>query len=156
MRRSDLEVQDLQAIQTSIGRCRYCRLGLVEHGMAYIVPLNFGYAFEDGKHLLYFHSALEGRKIRLLQENPQASFQMDANYKMYSHEIACEYSARYQSIIGHGSVHFIQSPEDKIRALRTIMLHNTKTAEHTFSNAMLERVAVFCLTVDELTCKAHA
>lgn len=155
MRRNEREIKELETIQTIINRCHCCRLGLVEKNRAYIVPLNFGYTYEGEKHILYFHSALEGRKIHLLQENPQASFEMDTNYKMLHHEIACEYSAKYQSIIGHGHVHFLETKEDKVRGLKAIMYHNTKSHAHEFNDAMLDNVAVFCLTVEELSCKAH-
>lgn len=155
MRRSDREVHDSETIRTIIERCHCCRLGLVEEGLAYIVPLNFGYAYEDGMHRLYFHSALEGRKIRLMQENVRVSFEMDTNYQMHRHEIACEYTARFQSIIGHGHVNFLHTKEEKIHGLHMLMHHNTKSYEHEFSDDMIERVAVFCLTVDAMTCKEH-
>lgn len=155
MRRSEREVKDLEAIQTIIEHCHCCRLGLVEKNIVYIVPMNFGYGYEDEKHVLYFHSAPEGKKIRLLQENPQASFEMDTNYKMLRHEIPCEYSARYQSIIGYGHVHFLKTKEDKVHGLKAIMYHNTKSHDHEFSDAMIENVAVFCLKVEELSCKSH-
>lgn len=155
MRRSDREVHDIEKIRAIIAQCHCCRLGLVENDIAYIVPMNFGYIYDNGTHFLYFHSAPEGRKIRLMQENSRVSFEMDTHYKMLKHDIACEYSARYQSIIGYGHVHFFHTVEDKMRGLRAIMLHNTKNDAHAFSMDMIERVAVFCLTVEELSCKEH-
>lgn len=155
MRRSEREVRDREKICTIIAQCHCCRLGLVENNIAYIVPLNFGYVYEKEKHIFYFHSALEGRKIRLLQENPYASFEMDTHYRLLKHEIPCEYSAQYQSIIGYGKVRFLHTVEEKMHGLRSIMLHNTKSDAHAFPIDMLERVAVFCLTVGELSCKEH-
>lgn len=41
-----------------------------EEGM-YIVPLNFGYTYEEDVLKLYFHSAGEGRKVDALAADPK-------------------------------------------------------------------------------------
>ena len=63
MRRKNREVTDRARIEEIIRSCHVCRLGFVDDGRAYIVPMNFGYVEEDGKYVFYFHSAKEGRKI---------------------------------------------------------------------------------------------
>ena len=42
MRRKDREVTDFSRMLEIVQRCDCCRIGLVEDGEAYIVPLNFG------------------------------------------------------------------------------------------------------------------
>ena len=67
MRRKEREVVDAAKIEEIIDKCDTCRLGMQDKGGPYIVPMSFGYARVDGVYELYFHSALEGRKIALLK-----------------------------------------------------------------------------------------
>ena len=63
MRRTDREITDAEKITQIIQTCHCCRLGFCDNGAVYIVPLNFGYAEENGKRVFYFHSAKSGRKL---------------------------------------------------------------------------------------------
>lgn len=155
MRRSDREVTDPLKIRTIIEHCRICRLGLVDDGKAYIVPLNFGFREEQGIYNLYFHGAKEGRKIGLLKKNAYASFQMDTNYQLNEAEEACGYSARFQSVMGGGPVNFMETMEEKKEALQIIMRHNTGKADWILPDKAVEGTCVFRLEVTELSCKEH-
>ena len=59
MRRKDREVTDSQKIREIILSCRCCRLGFYDNGQVYIVPLDFGYYENNGRHVFYFHGAKE-------------------------------------------------------------------------------------------------
>lgn len=63
MRKNDREVTELTEIMGIIKKCVVCRLGMVDDGTPYIVPLNFGYEFDGAALTLYFHCAKEGRRI---------------------------------------------------------------------------------------------
>lgn len=43
-----------------VAECDCCRLGLVDNGKAYIVPMNFGFEDAGSALTLYFHCAAEG------------------------------------------------------------------------------------------------
>ena len=51
MRRTDREITDAEKITQIIQTCHCCRLGFCDNGAVYIVPLNFGYAEENGKRV---------------------------------------------------------------------------------------------------------
>ena len=53
MRRKDREVTDKKEIQRILETCKVCRIGLPEEDGVYIVPMNHGYCFEEGKLVLY-------------------------------------------------------------------------------------------------------
>ena len=60
-----------------IKMCKTCHVAMVEEGEAYVVPLSFGYRFIEGGLLeLYFHSALEGKKLDILRKNNRICFDM--------------------------------------------------------------------------------
>ena len=80
MRRTDREITDAEKITQIIQTCHCCRLGFCDNGAVYIVPLNFGYAEENGKRVFYFHSAKSGRKLDLIAGAPSVGFELDVNY----------------------------------------------------------------------------
>lgn len=155
MRRKDREVTDKDAIEEIISRCTCCRIGFNDNGEVYIVPLNFGYETGE-KYTFYFHGAKDGRKINLIKSCNEVGFEMDTNYLLKEADIACGYSARFQSIIGNGVVSFVENPDEKINALQKIMKHTTGKGDWTFDEKMLQAVMVFKLEVIKISCKNHA
>jgi nitroimidazol reductase NimA-like FMN-containing flavoprotein (pyridoxamine 5'-phosphate oxidase superfamily) len=155
MRRSDREVTSPEKIRDIIDRCTCCRVGFNDNGSVYIVPLNFGFTEEQGAYTLYFHGANAGRKKELAESGPEVGFEMDTNYQLNEGEKACNYSARFQSVIGNGKIEIIRGAEERQQALREIMRHVTGKADWTFDPKMLDAVAVFKLTVSTMSCKEH-
>lgn len=155
MRRKDRQVTDPETIHRIIEACHCCRLGLCGNGRAYIVPLDFGFTRQDGRYTFYFHSAREGRKIDLIRETGWASFEMDTGHEVISDEVACEYTARFQCVMGGGPVTLLESAEEKRAGLTALMEHAAGPGPWTFDEAMLKRTQVIRLDVQELTCKVH-
>lgn len=155
MRRSDRAVTDHVKIREIIHQCHCCRIGFCDDGQVYIVPLNFGYEYEENNLVFYFHSASEGRKIDIIRKNPTVGFELDTGYKLNEADVACGYSARFQSIIGNGTVCLITQGEEKEHALQCIMEHISGKDAWQFDEKMLHAVTVFKLTVSEISCKEH-
>ena len=155
MRRNDREVIDDCKIADIINSCYCCRIGFNDDGEVYIVPLSFGFERKNGIYVFYFHGAKEGRKIDLISKNPSVGFEMDTGYLLNGGDVACKYSARFQSIIGNGIVESVSSFEEKVHALSLIMEHNTGKGNWVFDHKMTDSVAVFKLTVTNLSCKQH-
>lgn len=155
MRRKDREVTDPQTIQDILSRCTVCRLGFCDGDRAYIVPLSFGWAVENGTYTFYFHGAQEGRKIDLIRANGRAGFELDTGYQLHPADKACGWSAAFQSILGEGPVSFVEDPAEKRKALTRIMAHNTGREDWEFPDAMLNATCVYRLTAEELSCKEH-
>ena len=125
MRRKDREITDCEKIDQIITSCFCCRLGFCDDSKAYIVPLNFGYEKVGKKRIFYFHSAMEGRKIDLIQKTHYASFEMDTKSELHSADTACGYSASFQSVMGAGRVDFVEELGAKKAALCRFMQHYT-------------------------------
>ena len=155
MRRKDREILETEQIEKVIHSCHCCRIGFYDNGSIYIVPLNFGYEKNGEKRCFYFHGALTGRKIDLIQTGLPVGFEMDTNYQLNEAEHACGFSARFQSIVGTGNVSFIDTANEKVHALKQIMCHNTGKDEWEFSAELLNKTSVFKLEVTELSCKQH-
>lgn len=157
MRRKDREVLDEVKIDKFIRNCDCCRIGFYdkENNEVYIVPLNFGYSNVDNKRVFYFHGAKEGRKIELISKTKKVSFEMDSNHELIVGKMACNYSERYQSIMGTGLISFVEDKDEKIAALNEIMFQSTGKKDWDFPEPMLNGVAVFMIEVTSLSCKEH-
>ena len=155
MRRKDREVTDFAKIENIISRCTCCRIGFQDDGEVYIVPLNFGYEAKGDTYIFYFHGAKEGRKINLIKKNPIVGFEMDTDYALNEADLACGYSARFQSIIGSGVVSIVSEIEEKKLGLSLLMEHNTGKKNWNFDEKMVNAVTVFKLEVTKMSCKEH-
>lgn len=155
MRRKDREITDPMQIADIIRRCTCCRIGFYDAGEVYVVPLNFGYELRNHSYVFYFHGAKEGRKIDLIQKAPNVGFEMDTNYALNEADIACSYSARFQSIIGNGIVRMVSELEEKKLGLSLLMEHNTGKKEWNFDEKILNLTVVFKLEVAKMSCKEH-
>ncbi len=155
MRRKDRQVTDPQKIAEIFRTAECCRLGLVENGIAYIVPLSFGFVKENGKYTLYFHSSPKGRKIDLIRQNGVASFEIEANCGLKPGEQACDFSYYYQCVIGHGVVSVLTDDQEKLHALRCVMAHYTQREDWDVKPEALSAVACIRLEIEELSAKEY-
>lgn len=155
MRRKDREVTDAEKIEEILEACGCCRIGLVDEGEAYIVPLNFGYEQTNGSFTLYFHCAREGRKMDLIPQQRSVSFEMDANHSLVEGAAGCDFSYRYQCIMGKGRMEVLEEPEEKLHGLRQIMKHYSGKEDWEFQPDTVKRVQVLRLSVAELSCKEN-
>lgn len=155
MRRKDREVTDPMRIADIISRCTCCRIGFHNEKEVYIVPLSFGYEVRDNTYVFYFHGAKEGRKMDFIQKNPHVGFELDTNYALHEADMACGYSACFQSIIGNGIVSMVSELAEKKLGLSLLMEHNTGKREWSFDEKTLHAAAVFKLVVTEMSCKEH-
>ncbi|WP_339126825.1 pyridoxamine 5'-phosphate oxidase family protein [Fusobacterium nucleatum] len=157
MRRKDREVLDEVKIDKFIRDCDCCRIGFYdkENDEVYIVPLNFGYSNLDNKRVFYFHGAKEGRKIDLISKTNKVTFEMDSNHELIVGKMACNYSERYQCVMGTGLISFVEDKGEKAMALNEIMFQNMGKKDWEFSEEMLNRVAIFKIEVISLSCKEH-
>lgn len=148
MRRKDREITDNAQIEDIINNAKVCRLGLVDDGKPYVVPLCFGY--KDRK--IYFHSAKEGRKIEILARNNNVCVEFDEAGETVKNDTACNWGMKYRSVICSGKSYFIDIEQDKRDALNVIMKHYSGT-EHTFDDNTLEKTLVFVVEVSSISGK---
>ena len=155
MRRKDREVTDIAQICEVIDRCKVIRLALNVPGAPYIVPMNFGWALEDGAPVFYLHCAAQGRKLELLRADERAGFEMDGAHALKEGGAAFSYSFGYESVIGEGRVEFVTDASQKARALERILLHQCGRALPVREEDAAP-VTVLRLRAEALSCKRNA
>lgn len=154
MRRNDREITDETAVRQFISGEKILRVGFNDNGEVYIVPVNYGYSEADGRYTFYFHGAAAGRKYELAHSAPSVGFEIDGSYELIRAENACGHSAKYQSVIGNGTLSVITETDEKRAAFSSIMKQATDRAEWEYDDAVLERTALFKIEVKTMSCKA--
>ena len=156
MRRKDKEITDINGKIDIIAKCKVCRIGLSDNNMPYIVPLNYGYDFENNTLTLFFHSAKEGRKTDIIQNNNNACFEIDCDNRLIEAETACRYSYAYKSIIGFGRIIPLEDINEKTEALNKILKHQSgKDTVYIFSPEELTKITIYKMVAEEFTGKQN-
>ena len=156
MRRKEREIADINEIEKIILQCRTCHVAMLSDGTPYVVPLSFGYKILYGNMLeLYFHSALEGKKLDLLKKNNKVCFEMTYEGDLIHAEIPCKSGLYYASVIGYGEVVFIDDVDEKCEALSLLFQHQFRK-EVIFTAAETENVCVFKIVSFDFKGKSNA
>ena len=154
MRRADREIKENEKLKEILTQAQVVRVGYQdEQGMA-IVPLNYGVVWEGELPVLYIHSAKEGRKVSAFSQGGTVAVEIDCGSQVVEHERPCGYSCRYRSIMGSAQVRRVEEPGEKTLGLNAIMEHYSGR-RWDFPPEAVERVAVFALTVTQLSGKEH-
>ena len=157
MRRKDREITDKKMIEDFLNSQKIIRIGFFDKVKeeVYIVPVNYGYTIENENYTFYFHGGKGGRKFELSKEGPNVGFEIDGNYELVEGKRPCDYSAKYQSIIGNGKLKILEDLEEKKKGLNAIMKQNTGKTDFEYNPKMIQNVCVYMLSVTKLSCKGH-
>ncbi len=157
MRKASREVRDFSVITDIISECNTLHLGMISEGEPYVVPLSFGFDAdpENEKLVIYLHGAPEGKKIDALKANPKVSFSMVSNFIYTTDGPACTNPSYYRSVLGKGTVSFIDSPEEKLHALKTVIKQVSGDTAPTFAPHGFDNVCVYRIDVTEVTGKQN-
>ena len=148
MRRNDKQINDIAVVHDILSRGMFCRLGLCEGDMPYVVPACFGY--ED--NALYFHCAKEGKKLDILRKNNNVCFEVEVDCKIVEADQACDWGMGYKSVIGFGKAVFVEDVELKRKGLDVIMRHYSG-GSFEYSVDAVENTVVIKVEIESMTGK---
>ncbi len=152
MTRRELEVTDLNTIAGILEKSKFLHLGLVDDGMPYVVPMNYGHTFENGKLTLYLHGAAKGYKLDVIKKNSVCCFTMECEVEPFEGAKACQYGTAYYSLMGRGEAVIVDEVNEKIDAMTKLM--RTQTGKHfDFNERLVSIVSVIRIDVDTYTAK---
>ena len=148
MRRKDKAITEQEKIEKILREGTVCQLAFSAEPVPYIVTLNYGYH----AGALYFHAAAEGRKLDLIRQHGRAAFTVALDRGLITGEQACDWSIRYQSVVGSGAVVLLETAEEKRLALDRLMAHYSGE-DFSYPDKMIQATAVFKLVIGEMTAK---
>ena len=152
MTRRELEIKDTAQIEKILDKSKILHLGLIDEGMPYVVPMNYGYTLENGKLTLYLHSAMTGYKLDVIGKSPVCCFEMECDVTPFSGKTACQYGTSYSSLMGRGTVTIVENAEEKIAALSQFMKTQTEL-DFSFTEKLVSIVSILKIEVSEYTAK---
>ncbi len=170
MRRKDREMSREFGIEV-IDRASYGVVSMIdENNEPYGIPLSI---VRDGDNL-YFHSALDGKKVKVFEKNPIVSVAFVGNINIpenFSKEELIEiakdkskageliskvFTTEYESAILKGKIALVEENEEKLKAIRLICEKYTPTKMDYFSLAVesgLKAMNIFKIEIHDITAK---
>lgn len=152
MTRREREVTDPAEKLAILDKCKVLHLGLTDGEEPYVVPMNYGYLYEDGVLTLYLHGARQGKKIDMIRKNPKVFFEMDCDITPFEGDIACRYGITYASIMGSGMAELVEDVEEKKKAM-TVLMKTQTGKDFEFEDKMVAFVSVIKITAKSFTAK---
>jgi nitroimidazol reductase NimA-like FMN-containing flavoprotein (pyridoxamine 5'-phosphate oxidase superfamily) len=104
----------------------------------YGVPVNYVW---DGKDSIFIHCAVEGRKLRCIEKNPDVSFCIIGHTRV----VPSKFTTERESVIFKGTAHFHLGDEEKLRALSLLVdkfSSEFKAAGMKYAEKSLHRVEI--------------
>ena len=145
-------ITDAEIVEEILKKAKVLHLGLVDGDEPYVVPMNYGHTFENGKLTLWLHGANRGRKLDVMRANPKVFFSMECEIVPFEGEVACKYGISYSSLMGKGTAEIIDDVEMKKQALSHLMKTQTGK-DFAFEDKMTTFVSVIKIDVSEYTAK---
>ncbi|MGI5818048.1 MAG: pyridoxamine 5'-phosphate oxidase family protein [Armatimonadota bacterium] len=148
MRREDRRIDESEVIEEILRRATVLHLAMVDGDRPYVLPLSYGY---DGG-AIYLHSASEGRKIEVLRAAPRVCFTVSIDTVLNRGERPCDWSFRYRSVVGEGTVAFVDDGAEKRRGLDALMRqHGGRGGD--YPPGTLDRTTVLRIDISALSGK---
>ncbi len=148
MRRKDREITDIALIEDVIRNSLVCRLGMSSNNQPYVVPLCFAYS----DNTLFFHSAGEGLKLEILQQNPNVCVEFDIDQEVIQGDKPCKWGMKYRSVIGFGKGSLVENLEEKKKGLDAIMKHYSGRSFE-YAEPAIESTVIIKVKIESMTGK---
>ena len=152
MTKRERQVTDPIEIRRILDTAKVLHLGLAVNNEPYVVPMNYGYTEEEGKLVLYLHSALKGKKLDMMGSNPNVFFELECDQMPFEGKLPCQYGLVYSSVMGRGKARIVEDVEEKMKALSILMKTQTGK-DFTFDDKMVSIVSVIKINVSTYTAK---
>ena len=152
MTKRERQVTDQQQVLEILDKGKVLHLGLAVDNEPYVVPMNYGYAMEDGRLVLYLHSAVQGKKLDMIATNPRVFFEIDCDIQPFEGEKPCQNGLVYSSVMGKGIARIVDDVDEKMKAM-TILMKTQTGKDFVFNEKLVSIVAVIRIDVEEYTAK---
>jgi len=154
MRRTDRQINSQDELLSIVKEGKVIHIAFCDNTEPYIVTLNYGFVCDvENRMRFYFHSANEGRKINIIKTNPRVCFSITLCDPFITGDKACNYGMKYRSIVGYGTIRFVDDAKEKIEGLNLLMEQYTGKSSWEYDEESMKKTTVTCLEVDEMAGK---
>lgn len=149
MRRKDRQMPEEFAWEV-VDKCEYAFLAMTaEDGSPYGLPVTIA----RGGRVIYFHSALEGRKVECLRRSPRVCISCVGDTQVPPGK----FTTLFESAVVFGRAEEVTEDDEKIHALQLLCQRHTPDNMENFPRAIaksLSRTGIWRIMVEEITGKA--
>ena len=135
LKRKDLEITDEKLLKKILKETTYVTIALVMDNQPYLVSLSHGY--DEKCNCLYFHCAIDGKKLQYIESNPTVWGQAMLDYGYLQGK--CTHL--YASVHFHGKVTIIQNIEEKYAAAECMINQLDKEPAQLIKDLTQERLS---------------
>lgn len=153
MLRRELEVTDREEIEKILEKGKVVHVGMTDGDQPYVIPMNYGYCWQDDQLVLYLHGGKQGYKYEVIRRNPKVCFEISCDIIPFRGKVACQFGMSYSCLIGKGVAEMVQETEEKARSLRLLMMAQTGEDTYEFDEKLCSIVQVVRITSLEFTAK---
>jgi len=147
-------------INDLLDQAEYGTLAFCVDDLPYAVPVNFVRIESD----IYFHGALNNKKMKMLSKNPKVSFSVVENYALIDSDfsttdgLACPATQFFKSVSIEGFASVVNSRDDKAKVFTALMQKlQAKGGYKPFSDldydSAIKSTAVVKIEVTHISCK---
>ncbi|PJM73168.1 flavin-nucleotide-binding protein [Bifidobacterium primatium] len=169
MRRADREVTDTQSIASIIDGCDIVDVAYTDVEGLTVVPVNFGYEYdrENGRLVLWMHSAPHGRRLDAIRASGNrlpVAFTMRTDCEVVEGRTdcevvegrtACNWGESFKSIVGNGIASIVDDLDACRHGLQLLMAHQAHMLHVEFTDAQVRSVTVWKIESEYLTAKVR-
>ncbi len=152
MTRRERQIFDIDKILEILDKSKVVHIGMVDGDEPYVVPMNYGYTYEEEKLTIWLHGATTGRKLDIIRKNPKVFFEMECDLVPFDGDVACKYGLSYSSLMGKGIATIIEDSEEKQKAL-SILMKTQVNKDFQFNEKLASVVGIIKIEVSEFTAK---
>lgn len=152
MTRRERQIFDIDKILEILDKSKVIHIGMVDGDEPYVVPMNYGYTYENEKLTIWLHGAATGRKLDIIRKNPKVFFEMECDLVPFEGDVACKYGLSYSSLMGKGIATIIEDSEEKQKAL-SLLMKTQVNKDFQFNEKLASVVGIIKIEVSEFTAK---
>lgn len=157
MYHEDRRITDRKIIEAILSANNVARIALHDEPYPYIVAMNYGFEWTD-ELVFYFHMAVRGHRINLIQKNPHVSMNISSfldrvGYKPYRNE-----GHDYRSVNIFGCAEIISpvdNPDEFLHGFSFLLKNNARPKLTKITEDMKKRLFILKITADHITAKAQ-
>lgn len=152
MTRREHQIFDIEKIIEILDKSKVVHIGMVDGDEPYVVPMNYGYTYENEKLTIWLHGATTGKKLDIIRKNPKVFFEMECDLVPFEGDVACKYGLSYSSLMGKGIATIIEDSEEKQKAL-SLLMKTQVNMDFQFNEKLASVVGIIKIEVLEFTAK---
>jgi len=150
-------ISDKELLVAILSMGTYCTISLHDEPYPYIVPMNYGFKWEESL-VFYLHMAVEGHRLELIKKNPLVGINVSIYIDRVGKKKYRDESHDYRSVTAFGKAEIIDpriNQEEFIHGLSVLNTHNERPPIKKISSVMLNQLYILKITADYISGKAQ-